>query len=193
MSPIEIDSVLDSLVILRDTREQETDRAKRRHKRFGVPCRKAVLDFGDYTYQATLPDGGKVVDESERIMPLASVERKMNLDELAGCFTHDRARFQREMERAKEHGARMYVLVENATWEQILLHRYRSKFLPKSFLASITAWMVRYDLQIIFCKEETTPILIKEILYRDLKERLTRGEFDAGERMDKVASKNDTV
>lgn len=193
MSPIEIDSVLDSLVILRDTREQDTERAERRYKRFGVPCRKAVLDFGDYTYQAQLPDGNFICDESERIIPKASVERKMNLDELAGCFTHDRKRFQREMERATAAGARMYLLVENATWEKLLMHRYRSKFLPKAFLASITAWMVRYDLQIIFCKEETTPILIKEILYRDLKERLTRGEFDAGERMDKVASKNDTV
>jgi hypothetical protein len=38
--------------------------------------------------------------------------------------------------------------------------------------------MVRYDLQVIFCKEDTSPTLIREILYRDLKERLTKGEFD---------------
>lgn len=33
------------------------------------------------------------------------------------------------------------------------------------------------DLNIIFCKEETSGDLIKEILYRDLKERLERCEL----------------
>ena len=33
-------------------------------------------------------------------------------------------------------------------------------------------------MNVVFCKEETSGRLIKEILYRDLKERLERGEFD---------------
>ena len=47
----------------------------------------------------------------------------------------------------------------------------------KAYTASVIAFMVRYNLNIIFCKEETSGDLIKEILYRDLKERLERGEF----------------
>ena len=38
--------------------------------------------------------------------------------------------------------------------------------------------MIRYNMNVIFCKEETSGRLIKEILFRDLKERLERGEFD---------------
>jgi hypothetical protein len=37
--------------------------------------------------------------------------------------------------------------------------------------------MIRYELQVIMCKAETSGRLIKEILYRDLKERLERGEL----------------
>lgn len=177
MTPIEIEKILDSMVILRDTREQNTARARRRYKAFGLPCEKAVLDYGDYTYNAALPSGS-IYSVTDRIKPMCAIERKMNLDELAGCFTHDRKRFEAEMVRCKQNNGRMYLLIENASWELLLLGKYRSRFRSKAFLASLTAWMVRYDLHVIFCKEDTTPTLIREILYRDLKERLVRGEFD---------------
>ena len=66
----------------------------------------------------------------------------------------------------------MFLLVENATWENLLLGRYRSKFAPEAYLASIVAWTIRYDLQVIFCTQDSSPRLIREILYRDLKERM---------------------
>ena len=177
MAPIEIEKILDSMVILRDTREQNTARARRRYKAFGLPCEKAVLDYGDYTYNAALPSGS-IYSVTDRIKPMCAIERKMNLDELAGCFTHDRKRFEAEMIRCQQNNGRMYLLIEDASWELLLLGKYRSRFRSKAFLASLTAWMVRYDLQVIFCKEDTTPTLIREILYRDLKERLTNGEFE---------------
>lgn len=164
------------MTILHDTREQQTDRARRRYAAFGVQTEAAVLDYGDYTYQAQLPNGNLIYDTSGRIEPVCAVERKMDLDELAACFTRDRKRFEAEMIRCKEHGGRMFLLVENATWEKLLLGRYRSRFAPEAFLASIVAWTIRYDLQVIFCTQDSSSRLIREILYRDLKERLERGE-----------------
>jgi hypothetical protein len=101
----------------------------------------------------------------------------MDLTELAGCFTHSRERFQREFERAADKDCRIYLICENANWENLLNGRYRSKFNSNAFTASSIAWMIRYNMNLIFCKEETTGKLIKEILYRDLKERLERGQF----------------
>lgn len=170
-------AVLDSFEILRDSREQDTDRARRRYESFGVPHQRAVLNYGDYAYNAVLPDGNKIYDVSTTLSPACVVERKMNLDELANCFTQGRQRFQREFERAQEHGSRIYLLCENANWENLLNGKYRSRFHANAFAASITAWMIRYNANLIFCKEETSGRLIKEILYRDLKERLERGEF----------------
>lgn len=177
MTIFEQKEVLKSFEILVDTREQDTDRSKKRYQSFGVPFKKATLDYGDYTYNAELP-GGKLYDISKTISPICVVERKMNLDELAGCFTRSRQRFQKEFERASDNGSRIYLICENANWENLLNGKYRSKLNPNAFAASAAAWMIRYNMNVIFCKEETSGRLIKEILFRDLKERLERGEFD---------------
>lgn len=169
--------VLSTFRVLVDRREQLTDRARRRYKAFGSPYEMATLSYCDYAYNAILLDGRPVYDTSDTIRPVCAVERKMDLDELAGCFTRERKRFRREFERAMDAGARVYLFVENASWENLIAGKYRSRFNPVAFLASLTAWTVRYNLQVIFCKEETTGRLIREVLYRDLKERLERGEF----------------
>ena len=169
--------VLKSFEILHDSREQDTERAKKRYESFGVPHERAVLSYGDYTYNATLPGGSKIYDVSKTISPVCVVERKMNLDELAGCFTRSRQRFQREFERAQEHGSRIYLLCEDANWENLLNGKYKSRMSAEAFSASVFAWMIRYNMNIVFCKEETAGRIIKEILYRDLKERLEKGEF----------------
>lgn len=178
MNNFEIQNCLDSMEILVDTREQDTDRARNRYARFGVPYKRHTLDFGDYTYNFMLPNKTWLYEANTSVKGDVIVERKMNLDELAGCFTRERKRFEAEFERAKENGSKIYLLVENATWENLLNGRYRSRFIPKAFKASILAWSIRYNMQIIFCKAETSGELIKEILYRELKERLERGEYD---------------
>lgn len=177
MTIFEQKEVLSTFEILVDSREQNTERARKRYASFGVPCGKATLSYGDYTYNATLPDGTKIYNESKTIEPICVVERKMDLTELAACFTHGRERFQREFERAADKGCRIYLICENSNWENLLNGKYRSKFNPVAFTASSVAWMVRYNMNLIFCKEETSGKIIKEILYRDLKERLERGEF----------------
>jgi ERCC4-type nuclease len=172
------EKVLESFRILVDRREQPSKRAEARYNSFGSPYEKATLSYGDYTYNATLPDGANILDVSDTVKPLCALERKFALDELAQCFTHGRERFEREFLRAKENSARIYLLVENASWENLLNGKYRSRFNAKAFEASVLAWQIRYDLQLYFCKEETSGRLINDILYRDLKERLERGEFD---------------
>ena len=169
--------VLRSIEILVDTREQPTKRAMKRYERFGCPHRRCTLSYGDYSYNATLPDGSSLYNTEETVSPGCEIKKKMCLDELAACFCKGRSRFTKEFERARENGARIYLIVENASWENLLNGKYRTKMDAKAYTASVIAFMVRYNLNIIFCKEETSGDLIKEILYRDLKERLERGEF----------------
>lgn len=171
------DKILDSFSIVVDTREQDTPRARQRYKALEVPYSRAVLDYGDYTYNLTLPDGKKLHDTSNRIKPKIVVERKQNLDELAMCFTRSRDRFEREFSRAKEAGAKVYLLVENATWDMIFDGQYRSQFRPRAFIASIMAWINRYDMTPVFCHMSRSGWMIREILYRDARERLERGEW----------------
>ena len=167
---------LNTFQILVDNREQATPKAVERYKSFGVPYKRATLNYGDYCGIITINDS-EIYDTTHSVKASCVIERKMSLDELAMCFTRGRDRFRREMERAASNGSTVYLLVENATYEGIIKHRYRSRFNPSAFLASLTAWTVRYNLIPIFCKADTSGQLIKEILYRDMKERLERGEY----------------
>lgn len=176
MSPPEIEEILETFTVLADTREQDTERSRRRHKAIGVPVERCALEYGDYA--ATVRIGETWVnDPGGRPSPRCVIERKMNLDELAMCLTRERDRFRREFQRAQAAGAKVYLLVENGSFEALLAGRYRSRFHPKAFLASLCSWIVRYGIHLMFCDELTTPILIREILYRDIKERLTNGEY----------------
>mgnify|MGYP002513741456 CR=1 FL=1 len=176
MDHFEVTEALNTFQILVDNREQTTPKAVERYKSFGVPYKRATLNYGDYCGIITLNDS-EIYDTTHSVKASCVIERKMSLDELATCFTRGRDRFRREMERAASNGSTVYLLVENATYEGIIKHRYRSKFNPSAFLASLTAWTVRYNLRPIFCKADTSGQLIKEILYRDMKERLERGEY----------------
>ena len=178
MDAFEQKKVLQSFRIVADNREQDTERARKRYAAFGVPVIRGTLNFGDYCYNADLPDGSPIYDEAVTITPACVVERKMDLAELSQCLAQGRDRFRREFQRAAEAGSKIYLVVENASWENLVNGRYRTKFNPKAFTASLIAWTVRYGTVPILCKEEVSPVLIREILYRDLKERLERGDFD---------------
>ncbi len=168
MTPFELEKTLSTMTIICDSREKPTDEAKKRWESFGVPYRIQALKSGDYTSEFILPNGEKFSLEN-----YALIERKMSIGELCGNFCQNRARFIREFERIKESGAKAYVVVEGASWEAIYNHRYHSKMSTQALVASLTAWMARYNAHIIFCRAETFPKLCREILYREGKERLT--------------------
>lgn len=175
MKPAEIEKVLRSMVILVDSREHPTAEAKKRWDRFEVPYQRECLKSGDYSAKFDLPEGG-VLD----LKDICVVERKMSIGEICNNFCHGRDRFTREFERLRDGRTKTYLLVEGASWEKILTGKYNSKMTPQSLLASITAWLARYNVIPIFCKAETTPKLIRELLYREAKEYLERGGEENG-------------
>ena len=176
MDAFEVRDTLSTFRICVDTRERGTPKAEARFKAFGVPYFRQTLSYGDYCGNVTLP-GGALYSPDSVISADCVVERKMSLDELAACFTRGRDRFRREFERARESGAKVYLLVEGGSWEMLLNHRYRSRFAPEAFKASLTAWMARYDASVIFCKPETSGKLIREVLYREIKDKLEGGKY----------------
>lgn len=167
MDNFEIDRALKTFTILVDSREQDTPRSRERYRDFGVPYERCKLDFGDYSAKVT-DDNGNEISLCNRL----SIERKMDLDELCNCFCRDRKRFEREFLRAKDVNAKIYLLIESATWENAYAGKYRSQMHPAALIASMTAWLARYNCQLIMCKEETSGKLIRDLLYREMKEYL---------------------
>ena len=175
MNNFDLEKTLSTMVLVVDSREHPTAEAKKRWESFGVPYRIHALKSGDYTSEFVLPSGKVFSLEN-----ICVIERKMSIGELCGNFCQNRSRFIREFERIKEAGAKAYIIVEGgASLEAIYNHRYHSKMAPQALIASLTAWMARYNAHIIFCKAETFPKLCREILYREAKEILANMEIDA--------------
>lgn len=166
MTPREIEEALEGMVILVDTREQDTPRFRARLESMNCLYERCKLDFGDYSAKFSI--GG------EWLILNAAVERKMDFSELAQCFCNGRARFAREFERAKAADAKIYLLIENQCWEDAYSGNYRSQMKPQAFVASLLAWLARYRCQIIFCDQRTSGNLIHDILYREGREMLER-------------------
>ena len=173
MTVFEIDEALDGMRVIVDSREQDTPRLRARIETMNCPTRRDGLNFGDYSAEFPLKSG-----EWFSLEKKVAIERKMHIDELCGCYCQSRQRFTKEFVRAAESGAKVYLLIEDATWEKIYTGKYKSQMRETALVASILAWCARYNCIPIFCKAETSGILIKDILYREGKERMERGEAD---------------
>lgn len=166
MHPVDVETALESMIVIVDTREQITAALQQRLKAF-PKWEREKLNAGDYSAKFVLPSGDPYR------LPV-SIERKYGLDELCMCYCQQRGRFEREFKRASDAHIKLYLLVEGATWEKAYAGRYRSQMNPKSLVGSILAWLARYNCQVIFCDKQTSGQLIYDILYREGRETLMR-------------------
>lgn len=162
----EIKEKLSEMTVIVDSRENQNKHFIDYFEKKKIPYIIRKLDCGDYSAQ--INEGGQTFTLENEIV----IEKKNSLDEIAGNFTVDRERFEREFLRAKAKGTKIFLLVENASYELIYAHAYRSKLLPKSFIASLLSWQARYGITVVFCEKTESPELIYGILYYAVKEAL---------------------
>lgn len=163
----EINELLKQLTVICDTREVVHDHVTGYFEKNKVAHISRKLDTGDYSAMI-----GDMTLEHD-----ITCERKANLDELCSNLTADRDRFEREFLRAQANGTKVYLVIENCSWSDIFLHNYRSKLTPKSLIASLLSWQVRFNITIIFCKPSETGQIIYGILYYAAREALKKGRL----------------
>ena len=168
----EVKQLLGSLVVLIDTRENENthiiDYLSKKH----IPYESKKLDYGDYSIK--IPKNEEIgVQRDFFFDDTVVVERKGSLDELAGNLTKDRTRFESELIRAK--GANIALMIENATYTDLVMGRYRSEYKPKSFVATLATFSARYGLDVNFVDKELAGNWIYHRLYYAVREELLHG------------------
>lgn len=161
----ELNAKLTDLTVICDTREKANEHVTGYFDRNKIPYISRNLNVGDYSAQI-----GDQTMETEIV-----IERKHNLDEICGNFTANRDRFEREFLRAKAIGTKVFLIIENTSWEDVYLGNYRSKFSAKSLVASLLSWQVRFNITILFCNPANTGRLIYHILYYAAREQLKNG------------------
>lgn len=118
------------MLILTDTREQ----APYLFQGYEVQVEPATLPVGDYSLPGFL----------DRV----SIERK-SLDDLIGCLTAGRDRFERELARGRAYD--FFAVVVEASLADMYNGKYQSAMTPQSALQSVVAFEVRYKVPFVWC------------------------------------------
>lgn len=158
-----IQSILDDMVIICDTREQKNQHILDYFNDNNIKYKVEKLDTADYSF--ILPHYPEICMDKQVL-----VEKKNSLDEIAGNFTKGRDRFQREFERVVTE--KIHLVVEKATWKKLLNGSYRSQMPPQSMMASMLTWNIRYSCPIWFAEVGESPVLIYNIMKYELLEHL---------------------
>lgn len=158
----EIASMLKKIEIIIDTREQANKHITEFLTKKKVPFVSRKLDVGDYSAQIGVMSLEKSI----------VIERKGSLDEVAGNIGTGRERFEKEFLRAKAGNTKVYLVIEDGSWEAIKAHRYRSELSSKAYIATLRSWMAKYDFNLIFCEKANAPEHIYETLLYHAREAL---------------------
>lgn len=167
----EIKKILTSMVILVDTREQENSHILDYLAKKKIPIKSRKLDYGDYSFMIpAAPELGILREIS--FMSEIVIERKSGLEELSGNLAQDRARFEAEFIRASGCQCRFLLMIENASYSDIINHNYRTEYNPKSFLASLMSMAHRYNFSVNFVDKQIAGSFIYHMFYYFLRNYL---------------------
>jgi ERCC4-type nuclease len=147
----ELKTLLDTLTITVDTREQKNQHVLEYFRKREVEFKFKTMKTGDYS--AMLPKNNELGITRDMYLN-AVIERKNGVDELVESIK-DRTRFENELIRASQHP--FVLLVEDKDgYAKILNGTYRSKYKPESLLGSLKAFEARYNFSTVFIEPKLT-------------------------------------
>lgn len=127
----QIKAIIDTIVIVVDTREKSTHITDAFDK-YGINWERSKLESGDYS--AYVPQNPYLgVDEWIDLRDELCIERKASCDEIIQNLTRNKERFCREFERST---ADIPILIEDS-FENAVKGNYRSQVTPKAFLGAL--------------------------------------------------------
>lgn len=154
----EIPKILKNIVILIDSREKSMEHITSYFDKHKIKYEIMALPSGDYSFAL---DAMPELDIQHRLYFYNDIilERKNSLEELSGCFSQSRERFNDEWSRC--YAKRKYLLIENNTYEDLVYGRYDTKYNSKSFLGSLHSFNAKYGLETVFMPNKAmTPVFI---------------------------------
>ncbi|WP_346929192.1 ERCC4 domain-containing protein [Clostridium sp.] len=167
----EIETLLKSIVILIDTREQQNEHILEYLDKQKIKHEKMKLNHGDYSFY--IPKNIELgIVRDLYFKDIVSIERKGSLEELSGNFTVGRANIEEEFTRKN---GKMYLMIENANYEDIVKHNYNTQYEPKSFIATLKTYEARYNINTSFVSKVGAGNYIYYTFRYYLREYLKRG------------------
>lgn len=165
------DKIFKNITIYIDTREKNNTHITNVLDEHGIYYESKKLNYGDYSFY--INEIPKLEIPNIDFTTKFCIERKSGIDELSVNFSHKRKQFENEFERAQQDRAKMLLLIENNTYEDILRHNYISNFEVSSFTASLMTFQTRYRMNFIFIPSITSANFIFNSFKYYLREYLT--------------------
>lgn len=145
----ELKELLSTMVVVVDTREQANDHILNYFEKKKIPYKLQKLDVGDYACMIPANEEYGIVRDIY-LHDSIVIERKGSLEELSSNLTRERNRIEEEFTKAK---GKVMLMIENATYEDIVNHNYNTKYDPLSYVASLKTFEARYNLNTNFIKK----------------------------------------
>lgn len=167
----EKEDIINSITILVDTKEKE---GKNNHildwfDKKGIPYKKKSLKCGDYSFFIPANENLGILKPLYFDQNIV-VERKANLEEISNNFTKDRSRIEKEFALAPKTKV---LLIENASYSDIIEGKYDTQYNRKSFLATLQTFWHRYNIPVFFMPDNKySGLFIKQYFEYYLKEHL---------------------
>lgn len=133
----EMKKILDSIVVIVDNREKNNKHILDFFDKKKIPYRIIKNDYGDYT--AMIP-GGTIEQFTSDIYfdRDIAIERKANIDEIAGNLKEDAARLKKELAHLNKYNIRYFFFVEDVDYHENLRNgNFRSKYDPYTLMQRI--------------------------------------------------------
>lgn len=162
----EQDELLNSITIVCDTREQKNEHITNYFDSKKIPWVKKKLDYADYSFY--IPQNEKLgVPRDLWFDKECVLERKNSLEEISSCFTESRDRLKKEFALAPQTKT---MIIENASYADMVTGNYNTKYDAKSFWASYHSFWHEFNLPIMFIPDKKySGMFIKGFFYYYLR------------------------
>ena len=140
------------MIYLYDTREHD---GKNQHilnawDKMGITYKRRKLSYCDYSFM--LPKNEELgIPRDLDFSRLVAVERKANLDELAGNMTKERERIKKELALAPQNKV---LIIENGSYVDMVNGNYRSEYAAKSYFGTFHSFWHEFGIPIIFMPDK---------------------------------------
>lgn len=147
----DIKKLAKQMIVLVDSREKKNAYVLDYLKKQNIAYRVEKLDYGDYSFMIPASAAGKDIYFHRDCV----IERKASLEELSGNLAQERERFEKEFLKAGNDGAKIYLMIESpGGYSDIIGHKYRTKFTPAAYMASLKTWESRFGCNVQFIDKQ---------------------------------------
>lgn len=170
----ELKKIMKNLVILVDTREQDTQMTISYFENKNIKYKCAAISYGDYS--AMLPAGSiKGIDRDIYFTNDVVIENKKDIDELCNNLQNKASRLKSEFAHLNKYNTKYFIFIRDGLYFKHLHDgQYRSKYKSDSLRARLKGICAEYNTQIVPVGVDYIAVEIYETLYYEIRNILKR-------------------